>query len=80
MCGGPRHQHAHAWQLARSFNRLLCARRQRPCRCRAAEQRDELAAPHSITSAAATCSVKGTVRPSAFAVFRLITVSNLIGT
>ena len=59
---------------------LLLARCERP-RSRTAEYRDELAPfHHSITSAAATCSVKGTVRPSAFAVFRLITVSNLIGT
>jgi hypothetical protein len=30
--------------------RLLRARRERPCGSRAAEQRDELASPHSITS------------------------------
>jgi len=30
---------------------------------------------YSITSSAATCSVTGTVRPSAFAVFKLITSS-----
>src|SRR5262249_41532583 len=40
---------------------LLRARRERPCR-RAAEQRDELAAPHSITSSARASSVGGTVR------------------
>src|SRR5262249_42187577 len=43
---------------------LLRARRERPCR-RAAEQRDELAAPHSITSSARASSVGGTSRPSA---------------
>src|SRR5262249_32906733 len=59
--------------------RLLRARRERPCRRCAAEQRDELAAPHSITSSAATCSVGGTVRPSALAVLRFITNSNLVG-
>src|SRR5215475_14666719 len=32
--------------------------------------------PHSITSSAATCSVIGIERPSAFAVLRLITSSN----
>src|SRR5215471_17682787 len=48
-------------------------------RRRAAEQRDELEADHSITSSAATCSVSGTLRPSVFAVFRLITSSNLVG-
>ena len=35
--------------------------------------------PHSITSSAAACSVSGTVRPSAFAAFRLMTSSNRIG-
>ena len=35
--------------------------------------------PYSITSSAATCSVSKTVRPSALAVFRLSTVSRLIG-
>src|SRR5262249_14112163 len=58
---------------------LLRARRERPSR-RAAEQRDELAAPHhSITSSARASSVAGTSRPSAFAVLRLITSSNLAG-
>src|SRR5262245_19783776 len=47
----------------------LRARRERPCDCRAAEQRDELAAPHSITSSAATRSLSGTVRPSILAVW-----------
>jgi hypothetical protein len=45
--------------------RLLRARRQRP-RGRAAEQRDELAASHSITSSARASRVGGTMRPSAF--------------
>src|SRR6516164_8519401 len=58
---------------------LLPARRQRPGR-RAAEQRDELApSHHSITSSARASSVGGTSRPSAFAVLRLITSSNLVG-
>jgi hypothetical protein len=34
---------------------------------------------HSITSSALASSVGGTVRPSAFAVLRLITSSNLVG-
>src|SRR5262245_6831847 len=55
---------------------LLRARRKRPRR-RAAEQRDELALVHSITSSARASSVGGTVRPSAFAVFRLTTNSNI---
>src|SRR5262245_52820173 len=59
---------------------LLRARRERPCRRRAAEQRDEIAAlHHSITSSAAACRVSGTVRRSALAVARLITSSNLVG-
>src|SRR5262249_34361087 len=45
----------------------------------AAESQDELAASHSITSLANASSRSGTLRPSAFAVFRLITSSNLIG-
>src|SRR5262249_48243211 len=51
---------------------------------RSAEQRDEIAAAfhrcnHSITSSAVASSVWGIVRPSAFAVLRLITSSNLVG-
>src|SRR5262245_16064291 len=46
---------------------------------RSAEQRDEIAPPHSITSSARACRVSGTVRPSAFAVLRLITSANLVG-
>src|SRR5262249_60523682 len=76
---GCRQQHAdppHALALLRS-------RPDRPRRRRATEQRDELAAhdlrAHSITSSAATCSVGGTVRPSALAVLRFITNSNLVG-
>src|SRR5262249_20068254 len=56
---------------------LLRARRERP-RGRAAEQRDERAASHSIASSAMASSVGGISRPSAFAVFRLITSSNLV--
>ena len=59
--------------------RLLRARRERPRRRRAAEQRDELAPPHSITSSARASSIGGTSRPSALAVLRLITSSNLVG-
>src|SRR5262249_31100419 len=56
--------------------RLLRAPRKRPRRSCAAEQRDERAALHSITSSAATSSVCGTVRPSIRAVERLMTSSN----
>ena len=69
------HEHADApHPLA-----LLRARRQRPRRRRAAEQRDELAPFHSITSSARASSVGGTSRPSALAVLRLMTSSNLVG-
>src|SRR6516225_6465592 len=44
---------------------LLRSCRERPC-CRAAEQRDERAAIHSITSSARASSVGGTSRASAF--------------
>ena len=56
----------------------LRARRERP-RCRGAEQRDELAAGHSITSSAMASKPGGKVRPSIFAVFKLITNSNFVG-
>src|SRR5262249_49925862 len=63
--------------------RLLRPRRERPRRRRAAEQRDERAAlhlrGHSITSSAMASTPGGIVRPSAFAVLRLITSSNLVG-
>src|SRR5262245_60679239 len=62
--------HRHRW--------LLRACRERPC-CRAAEQRDELAALHSITSSARASSVGGTSTPSALAALRLITSSYLVG-
>src|SRR5262245_48542898 len=59
---------------------LLRPCRERPCRRRSAEQRDELAATdHSITSSARASNVGGTVMPSALAVVRLMTRSNLVG-
>src|SRR5262249_34777000 len=57
----------------------LLGRRERPRGGRAAEQRNELAPPHSITSSARASSVGGTSRPSILAVLRLITNSNLVG-
>src|SRR6516164_4974327 len=57
---------------------LLRARRERPCDSCTAEQRDELAPFHSITSSARASSVDGTSRPSALAVLRLITRSYLV--
>src|SRR5262245_51787774 len=58
---------------------LLRARREWPRGCRAAEQCDELALPHSITSSARASKLSGTVSPRAFAVLRLITSSNRVG-
>src|SRR5262249_34770108 len=60
-------EHADHW------HRLLRARRERPRRSRSADQRDELAPPHSITSSARPVRGSGTVRPSALAVLRLRT-------
>src|SRR5215510_484176 len=47
---------------------LLRSRRERPCCRRAAEQRNEVATPHSITSSASASNLSGMVRPSVFAV------------
>src|SRR5262249_19013405 len=55
----------------------------RPCdegpRHRTAEQHDELAPPHSITSPPRASTPHGTSRPSGLAVLRLITRSYLVG-
>src|SRR2546430_1718070 len=59
--------------------RLLRARPERPRRRRAAEQRDECTAPHSITSSARASRLSGTSSPSALAVLRLIASSYLVG-
>src|SRR5262249_40110247 len=68
------HEHADApHPLA-----LLRPRREWPRGGRAAEQRDELATLHSITSSAVASRPAGMVRPSARAVLRLITSSNLV--
>src|SRR5262249_77638 len=65
-----RHQHADTTNSLR----LLRACCERPCR-RAADQRDELAPFHSITSSARASSAGGISRPSGFAVLRLMTSS-----
>src|SRR5262245_46420070 len=70
----PAHQYADAPHPLT----LLRARRQRPGDC-TAEQRDERAPPHSITSSARASSIGGTSRPSALAVLRLTISSNLVG-
>src|SRR4051794_4220236 len=59
--------------------RLLRTCRERPRSRRAAEQRDELAPPHSMTSSARASSEGGTSNPRALAVLRLITNSYLVG-
>src|SRR5215467_15318271 len=56
----------------------LRACRERPRRRRAAEQRDEVAPSHSITSSAMASSPGGKLRPNTLAVLRLITNSNLV--
>jgi len=58
------------------YRRLLPARCERPYR-RATKERDESAPPHSITSSAVASNLSGSVIPSALAVLRLITNSNL---
>src|SRR5262249_44755293 len=58
--------------------RLLRPRRERPRGRRAAEQQYELAALHSMTSSARAMSVRGTSRPSTFAVRRLRNSSTFV--
>src|SRR5262249_46569297 len=61
------------------YRHPLRVRRERRRRGRrTAEQRDEVAPLHSITSSAAASSLSGTVRPSILAVEALITSSNLL--
>src|SRR5262249_44194499 len=60
--------------------RLLRRCNSRPRHRSPAEKPDEFAAPHSITSSARTRIVGGISRPSALAVLRLTTSSNLVGT
>src|SRR5262245_17838284 len=58
---------------------LLRAHCKRPRDRCAANERDERAPVHSITSSARESNVGGTSRPSAFAVVRFTTRSNLVG-
>src|SRR5262249_9776285 len=69
---------AGADQDADSPRALLPVRYQRPRRRRAADERDELAPPHSITSSARASSDAGTSMPSALAICMLMTSSNLV--
>src|SRR5262249_12997554 len=59
--------------------RLLRARRERPCERRSAQQGDELAALHSITSSARSRIDDGSVIPISFAVFKFATSWNRVG-
>jgi hypothetical protein len=72
---GESHEHADAPHPLRP----LRARGKRPCGRRAAEQGDERAPPHSITSSARARRVAGKSRPIAFAALRLMTSSNFVG-
>ena len=72
----PSHEDADAPHRSRLLR--ACGERPRSGRT-AAEQRDELAPSHSITSSARASSIGGTSKPSAFAVLRLITSSYLVG-
>src|SRR5437763_6944927 len=58
---------------------LLGARDQGPCRQYSAAEQQQIAPVHSMTSSARASSDCGTVSPSAFAVLRLMTNSNLVG-
>src|SRR5262249_60098926 len=69
-------EHADSAHLVR---RVLRPRGERPPGRRAAEQHDEFAPLHSITSSASASSFGGISRPSALAVLRLMTKSNLVG-
>src|SRR5262249_24422016 len=71
----PPHQYADAPHSPA----LLRARREPPRRRRAAEQRDELALVHSMTSSARASSVGGISMPRPLAVCRLMTSSNFVG-
>src|SRR5262249_323798 len=73
-CGGEGGENADE----RADQLLLGPRLKRPSGYTAAEQRDELASFHSITSSVRASNEIGGSRPSALAVLRLITSSNLV--
>src|SRR5262249_36641863 len=70
---------AAAVKKADHRHRLLRTRRERPGSRRSCYSCDEVAPPHSITSSARARSDGEMLRPSALAVVRLITRSNLVG-
>src|SRR3982751_6117745 len=68
------------WQdHADAAHALLRPRPQRPSSRRSAEEPEDFAASHSITSSARPSNIGGTSSPIAFAALRLITSSNLVG-
>src|SRR5262249_53402037 len=71
-------RHAHQYADPPHPLGLLRPRRERPRR-RAADERDDRAALHSITSSARASKVGGMAIPTALAVFRLMISSNLVG-
>src|SRR5207244_1014064 len=80
-CGQQMHER-RGWRAAKKADhrhrRLLRARGERPGDGRAAEQRDDVASVHSITSSARPSSVIGKVTPSALAVLRLMASSTFV--
>src|SRR5262249_16230324 len=68
-CAAKKPNHRHSW--------LLRSRSEWPCGSRAAEKRDEVAPPHSITSSASESRLPEIVTPSVFGVLILIRISNL---
>jgi hypothetical protein len=76
--GSPSGSHARRCNPITSSAGCLRARHKWPRHRRTAEERDELATPHSITSSAVASSVGGTSRPSILAVPALMTSSNLV--
>ena len=66
-------------ELADGRHRLLLCAQPSPYGQRASQQQHQLAVYYSITSSARSRIAGGTVRPSALAVLRLTTSSNLVG-
>src|SRR5262249_39592378 len=66
-------------EITNDWKCLLRARRERPRRRRAADEHDELASFHSITSSARSGNAGGMFNPSTRAVLRLTTSSYLVG-
>jgi len=72
-------RYAHQHENPPHALRLLRKHSQRPrSRC-APEERDEVAAVHSMTSSARASNCAGTSMPSAFAVFKLMSRLNFVG-